>query len=100
LGRGKAADRIAKYVGGLGKVRDKDGHLIVPDAWFYVIEAAEVLNCSAVDLDGHPDKAMWMQRAQDYKNGLAEGERLLKTSRDFWKIQKANWKKEEAARGK
>jgi len=78
---------------------DKDGHLIVPDHWFFVIQAAETLNCSALELDNRPDKAMWMQRAQDYRFGIREGERLQGINPKYWRIQKDRWKKEEAAQG-
>jgi len=76
---------------------DKNGHLIVPDAWFFVIEAAQILGCSAIELDNHPDKAMWMQRAHDYNNGLTEGKTQLRMNVKFWKIQQQNWQREETA---
>jgi hypothetical protein len=87
LGKRKEADKIAKFVGGLGSVRDSDGELISPPPEWFVHKAAKILGCSFLELESHSDKARLMTLAFTFEQGEGQGE-YLKELNPEWQRKK------------
>lgn len=54
-----------------------------PPAYYYVHRAAEILGCSYIELDEHPDKLNLMAKAFTIEWGKSDGERALKKNPKF-----------------
>lgn len=52
------------------------------------MEAAEILNCSFMELESHPDRVRLMTIAQTVKSGRNNGEYLLKCNPKFHMLVK------------
>jgi hypothetical protein len=92
---GKKADseRISKFIGSLGKIG-------MPPDYYFVFEAAQVLGCSFMDLDEHPEKRTLMALAFTVKGGKNDGEYMRERNPEYQKMLKDASKKIEKARGR
>lgn len=64
------------------------------------MEAAEILGCSFMELNTHPDKRSLMRMAQTYRWGKNEGESTREANPEYQREVKKLSKKIEGARKK
>lgn len=76
VGKRAEAEAISKWLGSLGQVSS-------PPFYYFLIEAAQVLNCSVFDLESAENKLDWITRAMTYQKGRSEGERLMRRNPEF-----------------
>ncbi len=71
------------------------GEIGRPPFWYFVIEAAKALNCTFMELFEHPERDQLISIAFSYKQGVSDGEFLLRCNPTFKREAKQRWAQTE-----